>query len=107
MFITTKGAGIVKRGEPYEAKYNDVYENVLTCDILQPIVLNLFFKYCDKFKTYNQYQQGVLVLEDNWVTKKGYFGQWTSFLDICITDLWLLREPKKQVRKVCILIFVP
>ena len=91
LFVTTKGAGSTKSGEPYKAKYNDAYGNVLHRDVPRPIVLNRYFSHCNGVDVHNQVRQHNLALEECWVTSDGYFRQWTTFVGITVTDLWYLK----------------
>ena len=98
VFMCTKGVASTQKGVPYQAKFNDSFGNVHHRDVPRPQVLNLHFHNCNKVDVHNQARQHELALEENWVTHDGYFRQWTTFLGICITDLWLLKEQRHHTR---------
>ena len=94
LFVMTKGAASTRAGDPYKAKYNDAYGNVLTRDVARPICCNIYFLRSNCVDQHNQGRQHFLALEETWVTADGYFRQWTTFTGITATDLWYLRRPK-------------
>ena len=44
-FITTRGAGSTKPGEPYVANFPDCFGNLCTRNVSRPQVLSEYFKY--------------------------------------------------------------
>ena len=95
-FVITRGAGSTEKGFPYHAKYNDEYGNVLYRNVARPKVLNIYFQYSNKVDSHNQSRQSVLALEEKWVTHDGYFRQWTTFVGMSVTDLWLAKKLKED-----------
>ena len=70
-FVTTKGAGSTCKGEPYKAKFNDAYGNVLERHIGRPSLLNTYFIESNEVDRHNQARQSLLALEECWVTVDG------------------------------------
>ena len=91
-FVVTKGAGSTVPGRPYEARFPDVYGNVHARNVPRPKVLNTYFDNYGAFDAHNQARQGILALEECWVTHNSCFWIWTTILGMGVTDLWRLHK---------------
>ena len=83
VFLTTKGAGSIEKGEPYEARFPDNYENLCVCHVSRPRIILLYFKYSNIVDVHNQSRQADLSLEKNGlqriVTLESILIYWASF----------------------------
>ena len=87
-FLFDKGAGSIKPGEPYVAKWKDQYLNTVSKLVPRPDVIAKYFKSSNKIDVHNQSRQHDLGLEKAWVTRCGYFRLNTTILGICAVDAW-------------------
>ena len=73
VFLTTKGAGSTQPGEPYIAKFADMYGNVCTREVARPEIISNYFNRSIVVDLHNQARQVELALEKKWVTQNAFF----------------------------------
>ena len=87
-FVFTHGAGSTEEGRPYQARFPDIFGNAHTRNAPRPKVLNTYYDDAVLVDSHNQARHIFLGLEECWVTQNPYFRIWTTFLGMCMTDLW-------------------
>lgn len=103
VFIFTENAGTTECGEPYTAKWNDDFGARQTRKIDRPDVISQYFKIANVIDIHNQSRQGVLALEEHWVTKDAWFRICTTFLGITVTDaFYAVKYALKMEHKISI-----
>ena len=65
IFVTIKGAGSTRPGEPYLARFPDHFGNVYTREVARSEILSTYFKYSNCVDLHNQARQFDLALEKN------------------------------------------
>ena len=90
----TKGAGTTEKGEPYEARFPDKFENLCVQCIARPQVISLYYKYSNFVDVQDQSRQADLILEKKWVTEDCYFRIYTTILNMILTDTWKLFQDR-------------
>ena len=88
VFITTKGAGSTQPGEPYLAKFADMYGNVCTREVARPEIISNYYNRSNVVDLHNQARQAELALEKKWVTQNAFFRLYTTLLGIIVIDTW-------------------
>lgn len=65
-FLFNKGAGSLKPGDPYIARWKDKHMNTVSKLVPRPKVVSTYFKDCNKIDSHNQSRQSDLALEKAW-----------------------------------------
>ena len=87
-FVMTRGAGSIKAGEPYQARFPDKYGNVCVRHVMRPAILSQYFKFSNCVDLHNQSRQFDLALEEKWVTQNPYFRLYTTMIGMTVVDAW-------------------
>ena len=87
-FVTTRGAGSTKDGEPYIAQFPDKYGNVCQRHVACPKILSHYFQHSNCVDLHNQARQFDLALEKKWVTQNAYFRLYTTMIGMTVVDAW-------------------
>ena len=53
-FITTRGAGATRHGEPYEARFPDKFGNICVRHVARPEIISNYFLYSNVVGLHNQ-----------------------------------------------------
>ena len=88
VFIMTRWAGSIEKGERYKARFPDRYGNLCICYVARPRFIYLFFKYSNKVDLHNQSRQFDLALEKKWVTNNPYFQLFTTEVGSTVINVW-------------------
>ena len=87
-FLFKKGAGSIRNGEPYIAKWKNDDHNTESRFVPRPQAISSYFAACNKVDLHNQSRQSDLKLEKCWVTQCGFFRIATTLIGITIVDSW-------------------
>lgn len=101
-FISTRGAGSTKEGEPYEARFPDKFGNMCVRHVARPEVVSNYFKFSNVVDLHNQARQFDLALEKKWVTHNGYFRLYSTLVGMTVTDVWKLHKISGNSRDISI-----
>ena len=91
-FVATQGVGSTLAGKPYQAKYNEIYGNVIIRYIGRPKIVLTYFDNINCVGAHNQCHQGLLGIERCWTTQNRYFRIFTTLIGMEVTDTWYLTE---------------
>jgi hypothetical protein len=87
-FIATATAGHTEQGEPYKAKWIGDNGEKFMKTVPRPDVIARYFRFSNGIDKHNHARQGILALEEQWVTRNGFFRFQTSIFGITVTDCW-------------------
>ena len=87
-FVFTEGAGSIRGGDPYEARFPDKFGNLHIRKVPRPKILSEYFSKSNVIDKHNQIRQHELALEECWITSDPYFRLCSSLLGIVVTDSW-------------------
>jgi len=85
-FVFTENAGSFHPGKPYESRWKDDNLNIMTRLIHRPQMISEYFEHSNIIDTHNHCRQGILKLEECWVTQSIRFRVPTTFIGITIID---------------------
>ena len=87
-FVTTAGAGstVPDENRAYTAKFPDEFGNVAVRKVPRPACLSDYFEKNNCVDVHNQMHQGILGLEEKWVTQCGFFRIFCSIFGMCVID---------------------
>ena len=91
-FLATADAGSTEPGTPYKIRFPDWFGNVTFREVPRPKILNTYFEGANMIDRHNHYRQGVLSLEEKWVTTNGHFRILTTLIGMNVTDTFLLAK---------------
>jgi hypothetical protein len=88
LFVTTAGAGstVPDPKRACTAKFPDEFGNVAVCKVPRPVCLSDHFEKSNCVDVHNQMGQGILGLEDKWVTQRGFLRMFCSIFGMCVID---------------------
>ena len=87
-FVCTAGCGNTMPGKPYEAKWMDANNNVMSRKVPRPQIASTYFQLCNTIDKHNHAWQFELHLKKHWVMSDGYFCIFTTILDMRVTNAW-------------------
>ncbi len=87
-FVATKNTGSTLPGEPYQARFIDDFQNLLSRPVDQPQIISKYFLRSSGKDKHNQARQFELRLEKHWRTQNAWFRLVTTMIGICVTDCW-------------------
>jgi hypothetical protein len=87
-FVMTDGAGstVPDPNRAYIARFPDEYGNLGIRKVPRPACLSDYFEKCNVVDVHNQMRQGILGLEEKWVTQCGFFRVLCTILGMCVID---------------------
>ena len=87
-FISTADGGHTEPGEPYKAKWIGENGEKFTKNVPRPDIVARYFVNSNTIDKHNHARQGILGLEEQWVTTNPFFRFITSMIGIVVTDCW-------------------
>ena len=85
-FLGTWNAGTTTPGDPYIAKWPDIFGNLKYRPVLRPDIISIFFKISNMIDSGNQLRQNELELERLWLTKDPWFRIICTIFGVTVTD---------------------
>jgi hypothetical protein len=87
-FVMTDGAGstVPDPNRAYIARFPDEYGNLEIRKVPRPACLSDYFEKCNVVDVHNQMRQGILGLEEKWVTQYGFSRVMCTILGMCVID---------------------
>lgn len=87
-FLFNKGAGSLKNGVLYIARWKDEHLNTMSKLVPCPSVVAKYFQDSNKVDSHNQSRQFDLALEKMWVTRCGFLRLNTTIFGMCVVNAW-------------------
>jgi hypothetical protein len=87
-FVMTDGAGstVPDPNRAYIARFHDEFGNLAARKVPRPECLSDYFEKSNAVDVHNQMRQGILGLEDKWVTQCGFFRIMCTIYGMCVID---------------------
>jgi hypothetical protein len=87
-FVMTDGAGstVPDPNRAYIACFPDEFGNLAARKVPRPACLSDYFEKSNVVDVHNQMRQGILGLEDKWVSQCGFFRVMCSIFGMCVID---------------------
>jgi hypothetical protein len=87
-FVMTDGAGstVPDPNRAYIARFPDEFGNLAARKVPRPACLSDYFEKSNVVDVHNQMRQGILGLEDKWVTQCGFFRIMCTIFGMCVID---------------------
>jgi hypothetical protein len=87
-FVMTDGAGstVPDPNRAYIARFPDEFGNLAARKVPRPACLSDYFEKSNVVDVHNQMRQGILGLEDKWVSQCGFFRVMCSIFGMCVID---------------------
>ena len=87
-FLSSKNFGPTTPGNPYQARFIDQGKNLRTREVERPAHMSKYFECCNAIDSHNHARQGILSLEEHWLTQCPWFRLVTTFVGLTVTDMW-------------------
>ena len=97
LFVMTKDAGHTQPGAPYIARFTDVFGNIKQRRVERPDCISKYFRHANAIDRHNHIRQGLLRLEELWLTKNRWFRIVTTVFGMTVVDCYLALRFHMQV----------